>query len=136
VASALAFAVAALLPQVPSQVRAAEYGTQDGGFRQAAAVNISRVKTALKLTPRQERYWVPVEAALRDIAHRQAQAEGEGFVHRISHRVVSIVLNSAAVERLVVAARPLIRVLNDEQKQTAQAMAQEMGLGPVVAALN
>ena len=91
----------------------------------------------LKLTPAQERYWQPVEAALRDIARRQAHSsETDGFVHRISNRVVSIVLNSAAVERLVVAARPLIKVLNDEQKQAAQSIAMEMGLGPVVAQLN
>jgi len=51
--------------------------------------------------------------------------------------VVSIVLNSAAVERLAVAARPLIVRLDDGQKQAAGQLAQEMGLGPVVmAALN
>jgi hypothetical protein len=90
----------------------------------------------LKLTPAQERYWEPVEAALRGIARRQAHSETDGFVHRISNRVVSIMLNSAAIERLVVAARPLIKSLNDEQKQAAQAIAMEMGLGPVVAQLN
>jgi hypothetical protein len=47
------------------------------------------------------------------------------------------VLSSAAVERLAIAARPLIARLNDEQKQAAGQMAQEMGLGPVVmAAMN
>jgi hypothetical protein len=47
------------------------------------------------------------------------------------------VLNSAAVERLVVAARPLIAKLDDQQKQAAGQLAQEMGLGAVVmAALN
>ena len=44
---------------------------------------------------------------------------------------------SAAVERLVVAARPLIAKLDDQQKQAAGQLAQEMGLGSVVmAALN
>ena len=48
-----------------------------------------------------------------------------------------IVLDSAAVERLAVAARPLIAKLDDEQKQAASELAQEMGLGSVVmAALN
>ena len=53
------------------------------------------------------------------------------------NRMVSIVLNSAAVERLVVAARPLIAKLDDQQKQAAGQLSQEMGLGSVVmAALN
>jgi hypothetical protein len=48
--------------------------------------------------------------------------------------MISIVLNSAAVERLAVAARPLIAVLDDEQKRAASGLAQEMGLGAVVMA--
>jgi hypothetical protein len=44
------------------------------------------------------------------------------------------VLNSAAVERLAVAARPLVAMLNDEQMHSASGLAQEMGLGPVVLA--
>ena len=99
-----------------------------------AAIDIARVKNVLKLTREQELYWPPVEAALRDIARRQASSEPAGFVRRISHRVVSIVLNSVAVERLAVAARPLIAVLDDDQKQAASGLAQEMGLGPVVMA--
>ena len=101
-----------------------------------AAVDIARVKHAIHLTAEQERYWPPVEAALRDIARRQARSEPQGLVHRISHRVVAIVLNGAAVRRLAVAARPLIATLRDDQKQSAVALAQEMGLGPVLAALN
>ncbi len=101
-----------------------------------AAVDIARVKRVLQLTPQQEAYWPPVEAALRDIARRQAQAEPAGLVRRISHRVVSVVLNGAAVTRLASAARPLIAVLRDDQKQGAMVLAQEMGLGPVLAALN
>jgi hypothetical protein len=71
---------------------------------------------------------------LRDLARHQAQPESEGLMRRVSRRVVSIVLNSAAIERLAVAARPLIARLNDDQKQTAGRLAQEMGLGPVVMA--
>ncbi len=78
-----------------------------------------------------------MEAALRDLARHQERSEQGGFVHRVGQRVVSIVLNSAAVERLAAAARPLIARLNNEQKQAAGQLAQEMGLGAVVmAALN
>ena len=101
-----------------------------------ASIDIARVKRVLQLTPDQERYWPPVEAALRDIARRQEQAEPAGLVRRISHRVVSIALDSAAVARVARVARPLIERLRDDQKQGALALAQEMGFGPVLAALN
>ncbi|HZQ12263.1 MAG TPA: hypothetical protein VFB31_05580 [Pseudolabrys sp.] len=106
------------------------------GVQETASIDIARVKRVLQLTPEQEAYWPPVEAALRDVARRQAQAEPAGLVHRISHRVVSIVLDSAAVARVARAARPLIERLRDDQKQGALRLAQEMGLGPVLAALN
>jgi hypothetical protein len=101
-----------------------------------AEIDIARIKRVLQLTPDQERYWPPVEAALRDIARRQGETEPTGLVHRISHRVVSIALDSVVVGRLARAARPLIERLNDDQKQVALTLAQEMGLGPVLAALN
>jgi len=100
----------------------------------AASINIGRIRSVLKLNPEQEHYWPPVEAALRDIARLQTSAEPAGLMRRLSRRVISIVLNSAAVERLVRAARPLIAVLDDEQKRAAGGLAQEMGLGPVVMA--
>lgn len=100
----------------------------------SASINIGRIRSALQLTPEQEPYWPPVEAALRDLAQQQAHSEPAGFVHRVSRRVVSIVLNSAAVERLAVAARPLVAMLNEDQMHSASGLAQEMGLGPVVLA--
>ena len=65
----------------------------------------------------------------------QTAPGSDGIVRRISRRVVSIVLDSGAVQRLAVAARPLISALDSEQKRTAVGLAQEMGLGPVMAAL-
>lgn len=132
-AGVLALAALALLSQFSIAARAAEFDAQNDG---ASAINIGRIKSALRLKPEQERYWHPVESALRSLARHQAQDANGGFMHRVSGRVVSIVLNSAAIERLAVAARPLINVLNEEQKQAARALAQEMGLGSVVAALN
>jgi hypothetical protein len=112
-----------------SPAKAGEVGT--------AAIDVGRIHRVLQLTQEQERYWHPVEAALRAISRHQEANESEGLVHRVSHRLVQIVLDSAAVERLAVAARPLIARLSDQQKQAAGQLAQEMGLGPVVmAALN
>lgn len=100
----------------------------------AASINIGRIRSVLNLTPEQLPHWPPVEAALRHLARQQAQMEPAGFVRRVSNRVVSIVLDSVAVERLARAARPLIAVLDDDQMRAASGLAQDMGLGPVVMA--
>ena len=133
-AGALALAAVGLL-SVHSAAVARDLGAASMQ-QETAAIDIARIKHALHLTHAQERYWPPVEAALRDIARRQAQAEPTGLVRRISHRMVSIVLDGSAIHRLAVAARPLIAILRDDQKQSAVMLAQEMGLGPVLAALN
>jgi hypothetical protein len=122
-----------------SNISAATAGEIANGYaaQTSASIDIARIRSVLRLTQEQERYWRPVEAALRNLARHQERTESDGFVHRVTRRVVSIVLNSAAVERLAVAARPLIVRLDDGQKQAAGQLAQEMGLGPVVmAALN
>src|SRR5215813_12574799 len=113
----------------------AEYVGHTDQVQTTTAINIARIKSVLKLTSAQEAHWAPVEAALRDLARRQNQTESTSLVRRISSRVITVVLNSAAVQRLAVAARPLIASLDQEQMRAAQGLAQEMGLGPVVAAL-
>ena len=133
-AGVFALATIGLLPGGALQARAMEIRRIQCGRQ--ASINISRIKSVLKLTPAQEPYWHPVEAALRELARRQnASSESAGFMRRLSNRVVTVVLNSSAVQRLAVAARPLIGTLDPEQMRAAQGLAQEMGLGPVVAAL-
>jgi len=130
-AGVFALAIIGLLPNFP-QARAMEVT----GAHASVSINIARIKSVLKLTPAQEQHWAPVEAALRDLARKQqAQTEPTSLVRRISNRVVTVVLNSVAVQRLAVAARPLMASLDQEQMRAAQGLAQEMGLGPVVAAL-
>ena len=135
-AGAFALATSALLLNAPL-AQAGEFNSVYGEQGQpSASINIARIKSVLKLTAAQEPYWAPVEAALRDLARQQARAESsDGLVHRISHRVVSVVLSSAAVQRLAVAARPLLAKLDEDQMRAAHSLAAEMGLGPVVAAL-
>jgi len=130
---AAALAMASLLPALPA-AQASErtvYAAEQG----ATSIDVARIKGALRLTAEQERYWPPVEAALRAIARGQARAEPGGLVHRLGRRIVAVVLDSVAVQRLAAAARPLIATLDAEQMQAASNLAQEMGLGPVVAAL-
>jgi hypothetical protein len=132
-AGAIALATSLLLSNV-SPGAAVEYSGADAA-QLATTVNIDRIRSTLKLTPAQERFWPAVETALRDLGHRQANASQDGIVRRLSRRVVSVVLNTAAVQRLAAAAKPLIAALDDNQKRTAVGLAHEMGLGPVVAAL-
>jgi hypothetical protein len=130
-AGALALAMIGLLPNFAVATERAMLAEQG-----PASIDIGRIKNVLKLTAEQERHWPPVEAALRDIARRQAaQSDDTGLMRRISRRVVSVMLDGAAVQRLAVAARPLIASLDSQQLSAASGLASEMGLGPVVAAL-
>jgi hypothetical protein len=132
-AGVIALAALSFLSTLPS-AQAADV-VDHAAPAQTASIDVVRIKSALQLTPAQERYWAPVEAALRELGHRQERDTNDGLVRRVSKRVVSIALNSATIHRLVVAARPLVATFTEQQKQTAHGLAQEMGLGPVVAAL-
>jgi hypothetical protein len=98
---------------------------------------IAQVKSMLRLTPAQERYWPPVEAALRNLA-RQATAredDSDGMVQRFKAKAKSFAGNTAAIQRVVAAARPLIRTLDEEQKQTARALVASYGATSLASAL-
>ncbi|MFN3657077.1 MAG: hypothetical protein ACK4UO_07465 [Pseudolabrys sp.] len=131
-AGAIALAITAFVPHANVAI-AANAGVALS--EAAASIDVGRIKSVLKLTAEQERHWPPVEAALRDIARRQVQNDDAGLVRRVSRRIVSVVLDSAAIQRLAVVARPLIASLDAQQLSAASSLASEMGLGPVVAAL-
>jgi hypothetical protein len=134
-AGALALAAAGLL-STPSTTWAGELSGAVSAAQPAAAIDIARIKRKLDLTPEQKAYWPPVEAALRTLARRQTGEEPAGPVERIGHGTLWVMLDADAIRRLAAAARPLIARLSDRQKQVALAMAEEMGLGPVLAAMN
>lgn len=97
---------------------------------------IARFKAALRLTPDQERHWPRVESALREIARNADQADGaeqRGMLRRIGSRATEMVLSAAAMKRLVSAAQPLMKTLDDEQKNKAIQIARAMGFGSVAA---
>ncbi|HET8972914.1 MAG TPA: hypothetical protein VFN63_06470 [Pseudolabrys sp.] len=132
-AGVIALAALSLLSIVPS-ARAADM--MDGAAAaHSTSIDVARIKSALQLTPAQERHWAPVEAALRELARRQERDANDGLVRRVSKRAVQIALNSATIHRLAAAARPLVKTFDEHQMQTAHGLAQQMGLGPVVAAL-
>jgi len=132
-AGVIALVALSLLSIVPS-ARAADM--MDSAVpAHTATIDVARIKSALHLTPAQEPYWAPVESALRELARRQDRDANDGLVRRVSKRVVQVALNSATVHRLVAAARPLAKTLDEQQMRTAHGLAQEMGFGSVVAAL-
>lgn len=94
--------------------------------------HISQLKSMLRLTPAQERYWPPVEAALRSLARQSASAEdNDGFVQKVRSQAS----NAAGLRRAWAAAQPLIRVLDAEQKQSVMSLARSLGIGRLASAL-
>jgi hypothetical protein len=92
---------------------------------------IAQLKSALRLTADQERYWYPVEATLRAMARQQqyqvASADG-GYVERAQSRLSGYALNAMSLQKLRSAAQPLIGRLNDEQKHAGAQVLQSMGV--------
>jgi zinc resistance-associated protein len=114
----------------------------DSAYDNAAAkphIDIPRIKSVLRLTPNQQAYWPPVERALRNLARQKLQErqpeQTEGLVRRVTNRVYEYALDAAALARIGAAVRPLVKVLDERQKQAAISLCQEMGLGQVLAAL-
>ncbi|HEY0566693.1 MAG TPA: hypothetical protein VGD13_00990 [Xanthobacteraceae bacterium] len=87
---------------------------------------IQKIKKTLKLSPDQEGYWPPVEAALRDIAREQA-------AHKPAAKKMTV--SADASQKLYWAAAPLIMSLRYEQKHEARRLARSMGLEEVASAI-
>lgn len=116
----------------------ASYRAQSASVAGEMESGIARFKAALRLTPDQERHWPRVESALREIARNSDQAEGteqRGMLRRIGSRATEMVLSAAAMKRLVSAAQPLMKTLDNDQKSTAMQLARAMGFGSVAAQL-
>jgi zinc resistance-associated protein len=91
--------------------------------------HIARLKAMLKLTDSQERHWPAVEAALRQFARQQArdEAASAGFVQRLRTEAAGLATQTVALNRVVSAARPLIKTLDEEQKREALKLARALG---------
>jgi len=96
--------------------------------------HIARLKAALKLTPAQEPHWAPVEAALRSLKRPLQDESNRGMVYRLSSKASAIVVDAMGFQRVAAAAQPLLRMLDDEQKQTAMSAARAMGIANLAAA--
>ena len=103
---------------------AAERKVEDSNVLTVA--QIQKIKRTLKLSPDQEGYWPPVEAALRDIAREQAAQKPTGRKMTVS---------PDASQKLYWAAAPLIMNLRYDQKHEARKLARSMGLEEVASAI-
>jgi hypothetical protein len=98
--------------------------------------HIAQFRAALRLTAAQERYWPAVESALRNLVKRQqAQDDGSnGMVYRLSSKAAGIVVDAVGFKRVVAAAAPLLKSLDEEQKEQARSAARAMGFASLASA--
>ena len=82
---------------------------------------IQMFKFALALRPEQERYWGPVEAALRDLSK---PAEPVAKVHRASFRTGKRSDPDARYKKLSTAAVPLIKTFDENQRQRLEVLSK------------
>jgi hypothetical protein len=93
------------------------------------AGHIARLRAALKLTPSQQRYWPAVERALRRL--NSGSAAGQSWGRRAS----AAVGQADAVRRVAAAARPLIGVLDEKQKQDGMRLIRALGFSSLASAM-
>lgn len=112
-----------------------ERGSAGHGGPVVKEAHIARLRAALNLTPEQQKYWGPVEAALRALARSQAREEASaGLMQRMSDKATRMAGTAVHVKRLVSAAGPLVRMLDDNQKRSAVSFAQSAGFGHLASA--
>jgi hypothetical protein len=91
---------------------------------------IASIKQRLHLTADQERMWLAVEAALRNMAYKRTQqAAGRAAARNVQTAAV----DPEAVEGLKSAAVPLIMSFSSEQKDEVRSLVHVMGLDQLAA---
>ncbi|MET0279002.1 MAG: hypothetical protein ABW198_11800 [Pseudorhodoplanes sp.] len=98
---------------------------------------IARFKAALRLKPEQLKHWPRVEAALRSMANEGEKVEladaQPGIIRRTVNRASELAMNATSMRRLVSAAQPLVKSLDEGQKREAITLARSMGFGQLAA---
>lgn len=89
---------------------------------------ILAIKSRLKLTPAQEKFWPAVETSLRKIAKTMHE-------RRVASTSPPIDPDSAEVSELRTAAMPLLGTLREDQKRDVRALARIIGLDAVASQL-
>lgn len=91
---------------------------------------IAGIRKRLNLTAAQQRYWGPVETALREVT-----LQIEDYKSRLKRRDDTFDTDSAAIARLKAATRALYAQLNGTQKNDLALLVRMAGLGPAFAEL-
>ena len=138
--TALAGVLALAMTVAVFPASAGEFASNSGTGSHAALVisdsHIARLKSMLRLTPAQERHWPAAEAALRNFARQQARSDnGGGLVERVKSQASAVAGQAVALKRVLAAAGPLIRALDEDQKRDAVALARSLGFERLAAAL-
>ncbi|MBN8919910.1 MAG: Spy/CpxP family protein refolding chaperone [Rhizobiales bacterium] len=120
------------------------HGTSEtsSGFSSAIEARLAQAKAALQLRPDQERHWPRIAAAVRNWASQARQRldedsvyENSGYMERARAGAARVASKAVGAQRVLSAAMPLFRTLDADQKQTANALAQSLGLGHLASAL-
>ena len=127
IAGALALAVMGMSSALADDARGRGEWTRPAraGFVLTEA-HVARLKSVLNLNAVQARYWPAVEAALRDFMRRQVpeMRGSRGFLQYAG----AYSYHAASMSRVMSAAMPLIKTLDEEQKREAINLARAMGL--------
>ena len=111
----------------------------DPNRKETASAEIARIKASLKLTPAQEQYWPPVEAALRDIltqiGYEHDHARGAPKTAQAKRPATPTQIDPDRVQRLTSAALPLLMTFDEAQKSEVRRLARIMGLENVASAI-
>lgn len=91
---------------------------------------IAGIRKRLNLTPAQQKYWPPVETAMREVT-----LQIEDYQKRLKRRDDSFDTDSPAIQRLKTATRALYAQLNGTQKNDIALLVRMAGLGPAFAEL-
>jgi hypothetical protein len=93
---------------------------------------IGALKDRLRLTTSQERYWPPVESALRNLAKRLHESRTASAKASSKRSVQLIEADSAEIAQLKDAAAPLLSSLQADQKRDLRMLAHIIGLADLV----
>jgi hypothetical protein len=111
----------------------------DPNRKETASAEIARIKATLKLTPAQEQYWPPVEAALRDIltqiGYEHDHPHGAPKTAQAKRPAAPAQIDPDRVQRLTSAALPLLMTFDEKQKSEVRRLARIMGLENVASAI-
>lgn len=101
---------------------------------------IAALRTALKLTPDQDKNWPAVEGAIRDLAKQRAEFAAQGRenreravqrdpIERLRSTADIMSARAAALKKFADAAEPLYRSLDDGQKRRLTALTRRYAMG-------